>query len=203
MPEVFDLPQRAGLRFACWAARRRTPRRQRARHAPHGDRAAALAPAEQHAALELIRGTMMRHSAIAHATGDALTGLISVGPSRSPSRPRSRSSTAFRREPQGPGSARPRRHHLVSLIDAVRLRRFRSSTGESTVDDLGGAVGSRRVALAAGPRRPRRERTRSPDDTTPQMTPSSFARRAASRRVATSSRCRIAATWDSTVRTET
>ncbi len=67
VPEVMGLVASAGLRFCRWV--RQAPYRPQCgalTEVPHGQRIAALADLDQFAALELFRGTLQRHSIMAH-----------------------------------------------------------------------------------------------------------------------------------------
>ena len=67
VPELFDLLDAAGLRFGRWF--RQAPYRPQCgalTEVPHGERIAAMTEQEQFATLELFRGTMRRHSVVAH-----------------------------------------------------------------------------------------------------------------------------------------
>jgi SAM-dependent methyltransferase len=71
VPEVFDLLDASNLRFGRWV--RQAPYRPQCgvvSEVPHGRQIAALPPAEQFAAMELFRGTMVRHSLIAYRADD-------------------------------------------------------------------------------------------------------------------------------------
>jgi hypothetical protein len=68
---VFDLLDASDLRFGRWV--RQAPYRPQCgvvSEVPHGRQIAALPPAEQFAAMELFRGTMVRHSLIAYRADD-------------------------------------------------------------------------------------------------------------------------------------
>ncbi len=72
VPEVFDLLDESGLRFGRWV--RQAPYRPQCgvmSGLPHGRQIASLPLAEQFAALELFRGTMVRHSLIARRADDS------------------------------------------------------------------------------------------------------------------------------------
>jgi SAM-dependent methyltransferase len=72
VPELFDLLERGGLRFGRWV--RQAPYDPACgvmARLPQRDRIARLAAPERYAAAELYRGTMARHSVIAHRDDDA------------------------------------------------------------------------------------------------------------------------------------
>jgi SAM-dependent methyltransferase len=80
VPEVFDLLDESGLRFRRWV--RQAPYRPHCgviSELAHGRQIASLPPAEQFAALELFRGTMVRHSLIACRADDPRTELSFSG----------------------------------------------------------------------------------------------------------------------------
>ncbi len=65
MPQLFDFISRAGLTFSRWVRQAPySPRCGVMARLPHASRIAALEPAQQYAAAELFRGTMMSHSVI-------------------------------------------------------------------------------------------------------------------------------------------
>src|SRR6202453_2575057 len=67
VPQVYDWLQRCGLRFGRWYEQAAyLPQCGAIDGAPHGARLAALAPPAQHAAIELLRGTMDRHSFVSY-----------------------------------------------------------------------------------------------------------------------------------------
>jgi 2-polyprenyl-3-methyl-5-hydroxy-6-metoxy-1,4-benzoquinol methylase len=66
-PEVHDWLERCGLKFGRWHEQAPyLPQCGAFGRAPHATRLAALAPCAQHAAMELLRGTMDRHSFVAY-----------------------------------------------------------------------------------------------------------------------------------------
>jgi SAM-dependent methyltransferase len=72
VPELLELIRAAGLRFGRWERQAPyLPDCGAITETPHAARIAALAPEEQYAAMELFRGTMARHTAIAFAGGAA------------------------------------------------------------------------------------------------------------------------------------
>ena len=67
VPQVFDFIQRARLTFGRWVKQAPySPRCGVMARLPQAVRIAELSPAEQFAAVELFRGTMVRHSVIVH-----------------------------------------------------------------------------------------------------------------------------------------
>ena len=91
VPELYDWLERCGLKFGRWHEQAPyLPQCGAIDRAPHGARLAELPPRAQHAALELLRGTMDRHSFIAYRDdrerdaqpitfeGDAWRGFVPV-----------------------------------------------------------------------------------------------------------------------------
>ena len=67
VPQLFDFIETAGLTFGRWLKQAPyTPRCGAAATIPQALRLALLSPAEQYAAMELFRGTMVRHSVITY-----------------------------------------------------------------------------------------------------------------------------------------
>jgi SAM-dependent methyltransferase len=67
VPQLYDWLERCGLKFGRWYEQAAyLPQCGAIDGAPHGARLLALAPPAQHAALELLRGTMDRHNFIAY-----------------------------------------------------------------------------------------------------------------------------------------
>src|SRR4029077_12288822 len=67
VPQLFDLIDRAGLTFGRWLKQAPyTPQCGVAAMIPQAPRLAQLSLAEQYAAVELFRGTMVRHSVIVY-----------------------------------------------------------------------------------------------------------------------------------------
>lgn len=76
VPQLFDLIEGCGLRFGRWV--RQAPYMPGCgllAGTPHADRLSTLPPREQYAAVELFRGTMLRHSLIVHRDDSPLGGL--------------------------------------------------------------------------------------------------------------------------------
>jgi len=67
VPQLFDLLEKAGLRFGRWLKQAPyTPKCGVLPKIPQASRLAQLSPPEQYAAVELFRGTMVRHTVIAY-----------------------------------------------------------------------------------------------------------------------------------------
>jgi len=79
VPQLFDLLERAGLRFGRWLKQAPyTPECGVLPKIPQASRLAQLSPADQYAAVELFRGTMVRHSVIAYRD-DGPVGVQRIG----------------------------------------------------------------------------------------------------------------------------
>jgi SAM-dependent methyltransferase len=91
VPQLFDFIKRGGLTFGRWVKQAPyTPHCGVMAQIPQASRMAELSPAEQYAAVELFRGTMVRHSAVVYRNdnpggpgsvsfaGDAWLGLVPV-----------------------------------------------------------------------------------------------------------------------------
>jgi len=67
VPELLELISAAGLQFGRWLRQAPyLPQCGRFANSPHADRLSQLSLDDQYTAMELLRGTMLRHSAIAH-----------------------------------------------------------------------------------------------------------------------------------------
>jgi hypothetical protein len=67
VPQLYDWLDRCGLKFGRWYEQAPyLPQCGAIEDAPHGARLAALSTRAQHAAIELLRGTMDRHSFVAY-----------------------------------------------------------------------------------------------------------------------------------------
>ncbi len=67
VPQLFDFLEGAGLRFGRWIKQAPySPHCGVMAHLPQTSRLRALPPVEQYAAVELFRGTMVRHSVVAY-----------------------------------------------------------------------------------------------------------------------------------------
>ena len=76
VPEVFALLDGAGLRFVRWTRQAPyVPQCGALSELPHGRRIAEMPVADQYAALELFRGTMVRHSFIAYRADEPPTDV--------------------------------------------------------------------------------------------------------------------------------
>jgi hypothetical protein len=151
VPQLYDWLERCGLSFGRWFEQAPyLPRCGAIANMPHAARLTSLAPPLQHAAVELLRGTMTKHSLIAYRDdrlgesqpiafdGDAWRGYI---PLRMPW-------TLCVRDRVPPGSAAVlinRAHPYPDLalpIDAAQGRVFEAIDGNRSIDQiLRGAAG--------------------------------------------------------------
>jgi SAM-dependent methyltransferase len=148
VPQFLDFLGRAGLVFGRWVRQAPyLPWCGAIAGAPHGERLRALAPEAQFAAMELFRGTMVRHAAIAYADeaaaegaridfdGEAWLGYIPV---RLPD-------TLVVREklPAGAAAVLINRNHtfndLYLPIDARQLARLEAIDGRRDIAALAGS----------------------------------------------------------------
>ena len=103
VPQLFEFLDSANVCFGRWLRQAPyLPACGAVASTPHAARLEALPAREQYAALELFRGTMVRHGLIAYARGDAprsiLTATRGRATSRSVSRTRSSCASGFRQE---------------------------------------------------------------------------------------------------------
>ena len=157
MPQLFDWLERCGLRFGRWL--RQAPYLAQCgslARTPHAARLAALPPMEQYAAVELWRGTMLRHSLIAYRAdrpgdshlprfdGDDWLGYT---PLRLPE-----TISVRERLPAGAAAALINRSHsdpdLVLFVDAAELQMVEAIDGRRSIADI-----VQRLARPASPRR--------------------------------------------------
>ena len=164
VPQLFDWLERCGLRFGRWL--RQAPYLAQCgslARTPHAARLAALPPMEQYAAVELWRGTMLRHSLIAYRAdrpgdshlprfdGDDWLGYT---PLRLPE-----TISVRERLPAGAAAALINRSHsdpdLVLFVDAAELQMVEAIDGQRSIADI-----VQRLAGPASPRRKLREQAR-------------------------------------------
>lgn len=151
VPELLDSLPDAGLVFGRWY--RQAPYRPQCgfvADSPHAEALAALPEPQQYAAMELLRGTMVRHSVVAHRA-DGPSGDISAGnegwlqavPIRLPD-------TIVVEERLPPGAAavliNPTHTYtdLVLPVDADEKRLVEEIDGTRTVREVAEAAGTRR-----------------------------------------------------------
>ncbi len=145
VPELYDWLERCGLKFGRWHEQAPyLPQCGAIDLAPHGARLAELPPRAQHAALELLRGTMDRHSFVAYRDdrereaqpitfdGDAWRGFVPV---RLPW-----TLTIKDRAPRGIAAVLINPSHiypdLAFLIDAAQERVLTAIDGERSVAEI-------------------------------------------------------------------
>jgi SAM-dependent methyltransferase len=145
VPQVYDWLERCGLTFGRWYEQAAYLAQCGAiDDAPHGARLAALAPSAQHAAVELLRGTMDRHSFVAYRddregeaqpisfNGDAWRSFVPV---RLPW-----TLTIKDRAPRGVAAAliNPRHTYpdLALFIDAAEERLLAAIDGERSIAEI-------------------------------------------------------------------
>jgi SAM-dependent methyltransferase len=145
VPEVFELLDESSLRFSRWV--RQAPYRPQCgvvSELPHGGQIASLPPAEQFAALELFRGTMVRHSLIASRDDDAPFELSFESADWRGFVPHRVATAAVIEDklPAGVAAALLNRAHtypdLVLLATAAERTMFEAIDGRSTIDQIGG-----------------------------------------------------------------
>jgi SAM-dependent methyltransferase len=157
VPQVYDWLERCGLRFGRWYEQAAyLPQCGAIDGAPHGARLAALPTAAQHAAIELLRGTMDRHSFVAYRDDrEREAQLITFDddgwrrfvPVRLPWTLKIKD-----RAPRGVAAVLINPNHtypdLALLIDAAQERLLTAIDGERSVAEIlhgaGGAIGDER-----------------------------------------------------------
>ena len=156
-PQLLDFLTRGGLAFGRWVRQAPyLPWCGAVATTPHAERLTALPAEEQYAALELFRGTMVRHGVVAYReTRTAQVASVSFDgehwlgyvPVRLPD-------TLVLRERRPPGAAavlvNPRHTYtdLYLPIDAQRLRLFEAVDGRRTIEQICGEGGDRLIAGA-------------------------------------------------------
>lgn len=145
VPEVLQLLAAADLRFGRWERQAPyLPDCGSISETPHATRIAALPRAEQFSALELFRGTILRHTVIAFSAADLKAGHLDfAAPDADRWRP-IRVPTAVaveQRLPPGAAAALLNRAHtetdLVMFVTRDELDMFRRIDGEVTIGELG------------------------------------------------------------------
>lgn len=146
VPQVMDFLGRVGLRFGRWL--RQAPYLASCgaiASTPHVERIVKLPNAEHYAAMELFRGTMVRHSAIAYRAESPETELDFSGDAWLDYVPMRLPETIVVRErlPAGASAVLINRSHtytdLYLPIDAVRERIIEAIDGERRIADMGRA----------------------------------------------------------------
>jgi hypothetical protein len=158
VPELLDLLAAGGFTFGRWLrGAPYLPQCGAFGATPHCARLQRLPPTEQYAALELLRGTLVRHSVIAY-TGEHMPHAIDFAAGRwTHYVPLRRSETACVEKQLPPGAAAVliNRGHtyrdLVLPIDAYEKSLLDGIDGRRTIDQI----------MRALPHRPDRKRTHS------------------------------------------
>ncbi len=145
VPQLMELLHRADLIFVRWVRQAPyLPWCGALASMPHHSRLVALAPQEQYAAIELFRGTMVRHSVIAYRSDRPERGLpvnfdgddwLDYKPIRLPD-----TITVKERLPAGASAVLINRNHtytdLYLPIDARQERLLTIIDGQRTIDDI-------------------------------------------------------------------
>lgn len=143
VPQLFDFFEDCGLRFGRWVRQAPyLPRCGSLAETPHADRLAKLTHREQYAALELFRGTMLRHNLIVyrddnsrdlpHFDNDAWLGYVPV---RLPE-----AISVQQRLPKGAAAVLINQNHtdpdLALPVSASQLRLFEAIDGKRSVAEI-------------------------------------------------------------------
>jgi SAM-dependent methyltransferase len=159
VPQLFDFIERAGLTFGRWLRQALyLPQCGDLANIPHALRLTKLPPAEQYAAVELLRGTMVRHNAIVYRSdrsGDVHSVRFDDGhwqnyvPIRLP-----RTLWIEERLPPGAAAVLINQSHtytdLILPIDAAERRLFEAIDGQRTIAEILDNVPARGVADRVG-----------------------------------------------------
>jgi SAM-dependent methyltransferase len=149
VPELMDLLDRAGLAFGRWLRQAPyIPWCGALASSPHQPKLAALPPQEQYAAIELFRGTMVRHTVVAYHQREAPSGYaldfegdawLRYIPIRLPDTIELRE-----RLPDGAAAVLINRNHtfndLYLPIDAVQERLLRGIDSKRTIAQICGTA---------------------------------------------------------------
>jgi SAM-dependent methyltransferase len=146
VPGLFDLIGEAGLRFGRWARQAPyLPDCGSISETPHAARIAKTPPLQQYSLMELFRGTITRHTAIAFDADDVASGVLDFTDSAAQwwvPVPAPTAITVEERLPAGAAAALINRAHtgtdLVLFVDRRELRMFRRIDGRRTVSELEG-----------------------------------------------------------------
>ncbi|HEX3458303.1 MAG TPA: class I SAM-dependent methyltransferase [Candidatus Baltobacteraceae bacterium] len=155
VPQFMEFLHGAGLSFGRWVRQAPyLPQCGAPAQTPHRARLAALPVEEQHAAVELFRGTMVRHAAVVYAAGApmrdypaAFSGEVWANyvPIRLPG-----TTVVKERLPAGAAAVLINRNHadtdLYLPIDGERLRMFEAIDGERTAGEVSRLAGDRNAA---------------------------------------------------------
>jgi SAM-dependent methyltransferase len=156
VPQLFDFIQRGGLTFGRWLRQSPyTPQCGVLAKIPQARRMAQLSLAEQYAAVELFRGTIVRHSAVVYRNDNPETKQLSFAgdawldyvPIRVPD-----TVCVQERLPPGATAVLINRTHTYTDIylplDLQQKKMFDAVDGTRTVGTIGGEHGQRDVARA-------------------------------------------------------
>jgi SAM-dependent methyltransferase len=154
VPQLFELLEAAGLEFGRWS--RQAPYDPRCgimARLPQAARLARLPPPDHYAAVELFRGTMLRHSLVAYRGGAASAQRIRLdGPDWPGLVPIRMSDTISVEERLPPGAAAVlinRGHSYTDIhlsIDAREKRWFEAIDGRRSIGEIVGPDGPPEVA---------------------------------------------------------
>ncbi len=149
VPELFEWVRGAGLEFGRWIRQAPyLPTCGSMSGLPHGNRIAELDIEEQYAALELFRGTMTRHSFIAHrddgpGPASSIDRIDQAHGAIVPVRPATAISVKERLPPGAAAALLNRAHDftdLVMFVDETESAIFDAIDGHRSIDDLGGSA---------------------------------------------------------------
>ena len=157
VPQLFDFLDRAGLSFGRWLSQAAySPRCGVVAGLPQAPSMAQLAPAEQYAAVELFRGTMVMHSVVAYRSdrpggspqpdfaGEAWCGHVPIR------RPDTVCVQDPARMPSGAAAVLINRQHtdrdLVLPIDAAEKRLLELVDGQRSIAEIAPALADRERA---------------------------------------------------------
>jgi len=149
VPDLLELVRDAGLRFGRWERQAPyLPDCGSISETPHAARIAARPAVEQYALVELFRGTMTRHTAIAFDAEDATSGALDFtdpAAGRWVPVPVPTAIAVEERLPPGAAAALINRAHsdtdLVLFADRAGCDLFRSIDGKRTIAQLGADIG--------------------------------------------------------------
>jgi SAM-dependent methyltransferase len=145
VPQLFDFIERAGLTFGRWLKQAPySPHCGVVANLPQASRIVQLSEAEQYAAVELFRGTMLRHSAILYRNDHPgrLQRIIFAGDARPGYVPIRMADTICIEERLPPGAAAVliNQTHtyrdLLLTIDSTEKRWFDAIDGNCSIDDI-------------------------------------------------------------------
>jgi SAM-dependent methyltransferase len=147
VPEVFEFVRSCGLEFGRWVRQAPyLPNCGSLSMVPHGVRISALPLEEQYAAVELFRGTMTRHSFIAHQGGRAASSPVSFHGDEWQRYVPIRPDTVIaveERLPEGAAAALLNRAHecpdLVFFVDQNERRMFDAVDGTTSLGEIADA----------------------------------------------------------------